>query len=669
MDKQELEGLLKYHDDLYYNQDTPELSDAEYDILKNQYVELYGEYNYVPGEANKNSKKFKHTTNVSSLDKVQITDEEVLKAHIKRLWPVVIQPKMDGLTLVSYPYKSSLVHTTRGNGEIGEDITNNVAGKVDGIGLPIPGEYPVRSEVVMLKSEFDKINAERIANGEEPFKNTRNAAAGMLRQKDSSKVKGLKAYAYNIIYNEEMNDAYPQLLTLQHYNWNTVDSYSPETEEDALNYILNFNRDDLDYDIDGLVIKHDGTKTFGYTGHHPKGAVAVKFAAEGIWTKITNIVWQVGRTGKLTPVAEFEPIDLLGSEVTRATLHNFNIMSAISLTHLCHKGKHHNPITMVKVIKANDIIPAIIEVRNPDLATDNVYVEILHEPTSCPECHGALGKINDQLFCNNPSCPSKIVGALVHMAKRDAFDIEGLSEETAKKLVDYRINQIEKLECEVSHEEIDADTSETLAEMRKLHPSFIFNLFLDDIISLDGFAKKSAEKLYNNIQKSKKIEMNKFLYGCGMNLVGRSVSKDIAAYYSAKSDFAIQEMIDDKYVDFKGLKEINGIGEETINSLISSWDTHVVPFGDVLGLDILNISVAKKAVNQLTFVITGEFDIKRNDIKALIEEAGHKVSGSVSKKTNYLLASPGEEGTSKYKKAKELDINIINSIEELKELI
>lgn len=369
----------------------------------------------------------------------------------------------------------------------------------------------------------------------------------------------------------------------------------------------------------------------------------------------------VNNNPKLTPVAEFEPIDLLGSEVTRATLHNFSIMSAIGLTHLSHKGKHHNPITMVKVIKANDIIPAIIEVRNPDLAENNVYIESLHEPTSCPECDGDITKVNDQIFCNNSSCPSKVVGALVHMAKRDAFDIEGLSEETAIKLVDYQSTTLRQLAREPG--------GENFTKLFTLHPSFIFDLDIEDLLNLEGFAKKSAEKLYNNIQKSKKIEMNKFLYGCGMNLIGRSVSKDIAAYYSEKSTFAIQAMTNDKYQDFKGLREINGIGEETINSLLSSWDTHVVPFGDVLGIQIENIEVAKKATNQLTFVITGEFEIKRNEIKALIEEAGHKVSGSVSKKTNYLLAATGEESTSKYKKAKELDINIINSINSLKEIL
>lgn len=678
MSKEELEKLLKYYDNEYYNNDNSLITDAEYDLLKNQYVNKYGEYDYVPGEANKDSKRYKHTSNISSLDKIQITDEDKLKEEIARLWPVVFQPKMDGLTLVSYPDGEDV---TRGNGLEGEVVSKNTK-TVAGIGNRMTA--PVRSEVVMHISDFNRINEQRIKDGLDPHKNPRNAAAGMLRQKDASKVNSLTAYAYNIIIStaeqgDEVNNNSQQIDSLKLSGWNTVESYSPETQEEALDYILNFDRTVFDYEIDGIVMKHDGTKKFGFTGHHPKAAVAIKFAQEGVWTKINRIVWQVGRTGKITPVAEFEPIDLLGSEVSRATLHNYSIMKAIGLVGLTHIGKRGPVETMVKVIKANDIIPAIIEVKDPDL-TKNVYVQMLHEPTSCPDCNGALGKINDQLFCNNPKCSSKVVGALVHMAKRDAFDIEGLSEETAIKLVNYYKESLTEVLAQI------ANTEETLTEsyqdngdgdmygiisnkLNNIHPSFIFELDYPDFFKLEGFAKKSAQKLYDNIQASKKIDMNKFLYGCGINLVGRTASKDIAAYYSSKSPFAISAMTDDKYVNFKSLKEVNGIGKETINSLLTCWESHVVPFGDIGGLYVRNIEVAAKAAHQLIFVITGEFNIKRNDIKALIEEAGHKVSGSVSKKTNYLLASPGEEGTSKYKKAKELDINIINTIEELEELI
>lgn len=299
MNANEIKKLLDYHDNLYYNQDSPEISDFEYDALKARYLELTGleEYDYVPGEASETSVKYQHTTNISSLDKCQITEVDELKSHIHRLWPVTIQPKMDGLTLVSYP---SGEHVTRGNGEIGEVVTLKVT-NVDGIGEFSNVQVPIRSEVVMLKSEFNKLNEEKIKNGEKPFDNTRNAAAGMLRQLDINKVKGLKAFAYNIIRTEESNDSSNQIMSLQMLGWNTVDNFKPETEEEALDYILTYEdkyRDSLDYDIDGLVIKHDGSKKFGFTRHHPNGAIAVKFEAQGEWTTLKSVTWQVGKTGK-----------------------------------------------------------------------------------------------------------------------------------------------------------------------------------------------------------------------------------------------------------------------------------------------------------------------------------------------------------------------------------
>lgn len=651
MNKEEFKSLLEHYDSLYYNQDTSEISDTEYDALRNSYIKEYGEYNYVPGEASKDSKKYNHTTNVSSLDKVQITDIDKLKLEIERLWPVIIQPKVDGITMVSYHDAD----VTRGNGNIGENVTENMK-KVSGTGNRL--KTPIRSEIVMLISEFNKINKEREKQGLELLKNPRNAAAGMMRQLDSSKVKGLKAFAYNMIYNEEINDQEAQILSLNSWNWNTVLSYKPKDIDDALCYINTFDKSKLDYEIDGLVVKHSGNKTFGYTTHHPKSAIAIKFEQEGVWTTVTKIVNQLGRTGRITPVVEFEPIELLGSTVTRATLHNYGIMKAIKLTEIIQVGKYGHPETQVKVIKANEIIPAIIEIRNPDLNTDNIYAQILHEPTCCPECEGKVEKVNDQLFCINSLCSAKVIGALVHMSKRDAFDIEGLSEETAIKLVDFRKDYLNQKELSKNiHTELD------------LHPKFIFDLSIEDLSKIKGFAKKSAEKLYNNIQKSKNIDFNKFLYGCGIPLVGRSVSKDIATFYSSKEESSSIRMSQDYYNNFKQLRQLPGIGIETINSLNNNWSSHLIPYGNILGLNIKDIEEKKKAVNQLNIVITGKFDISRDEIKVIIEDAGHKVSGSVSKKTDLVLASLGEEDTSKYKKAIELEITIINTIEELKKLI
>lgn len=635
-----LAGLLRYHDDLYYNQDKPELSDVEYDELKKQYVELYGEYDYVPGEASADSIKFKHPVRVTSLDKVQVTEVDKLKYHLKRLWPVIIQPKMDGLTLVTYADKD----VTRGNGEIGEVVTSKTT-NVEGIGNRIG--TTIRSEVVMLKQFLEPINKKRIEEGKEPFKNLRNAAAGMLRNKDISKVEGLRAYAYNFVRDEEINDSEGQILSLRSWNWNTVDYFKPNTIEEAVEYITTYDekyRDDLEYEIDGLVIKHNGPKLFGETRHHPNNAIAVKFEAEGDWTTIDNITWQVGRTGKITPVAEFRPIEILGADVSRATLHNYGIIKALGLNYIHHIGKYHNPVTEVYVVKANDVIPKIIKVRNPSLETPNLYANIIHEPKCCPECRGSVEKVNDQLFCTNPDCPAKLQGQIELLASREALNIEGLSEMTIEKMINY-----------VKENNLELDIP------------LIFSLPLyfsyEDILKLEGFAPVSAKKLYDNIQKAKDTELKRFIYASNIPLIGRSASEAMANTL-LNLDTLVEEIN-----DFSKTSQIPDFGPKMINSLKTYGQLHfgILYEAGVRPRDVE--TVVKKAENQLTFVITGSFDIPRKEIETMIKNAGHKTSGSVSKKTSYLLASPGEESTTKYKKAQELGINIIHTLNELEELL
>jgi DNA ligase (NAD+) len=687
MNQEELKTLLQTYDDAYYNNDTSLISDYEYDALKNEYVEKYGEYDYVPGDAAKDSKKYNHTTNVSSLDKLQITDEAGIRKEIERLWPVVIQPKMDGLTLVTYPDGT---HVTRGNGHIGEIVTEK-ANKVAGIGESIA--FPIRSEVVMLHSEFDRLNKERVVQGLKPFENCRNAAAGMLRRNESDKVEGLKAFAYNMLFEEQDPDdldedeepevnasAQTQIDALKLINWNTVDSYIPKDIDDAFDYIMNYDRTVLDYDIDGLVVKHNGPKNFGETSHHPLNAIAIKFAPEGGWTTLRNIEWSVGRTGKTVPKAIFDPIYILGSEVKAATLHNFGIVKAHKLDNITLKGKSES-ITEVFVIKANDVIPAITKVRVKENDGHNIYVRRNYEPTKCPDCGSELRKERDQLFCDNESCSSRILNRLIHLAGRDYFNIEDLGEETAIKLItkykdkmnkEFNImlnaeKQLNKTE-RFFYEQSETGSQEIKRKLNNLHPSFIYELTLDDIKSLDGFAEKSATNLYNEIQKSKVIDFDKFLAGCGIPLVGRRAAKDIAEFYYKEGSSELAEFAKDHADDFTKLSKLKGIGPETINSLLKYYDSYLVPFGEY-GFTFKNVIPKKKATNQMNIVITGEFEISRKEITAMIEEAGHKVSGSVSSKTNYLLAAPGEEGTSKFKKATEIGTKIIHTLKELEEVL
>jgi DNA ligase (NAD+) len=582
---------------------------------------------------------------------------------------------MDGLTLVTYPDGT---HVTRGNGHIGEIVTEK-ANKVAGIGESIA--FPIRSEVVMLHSEFDRLNKERVVQGLKPFENCRNAAAGMLRRNESDKVEGLKAFAYNMLFEEQDPDdldedeepevnasAQTQIDALKLINWNTVDSYIPKDIDDAFDYIMNYDRTVLDYDIDGLVVKHNGPKQFGETAHHPLNAIAIKFAPEGGWTTLRSIEWNTGRTGKTVPRAIFDPIYILGSEVKAATLHNIGVIKAHGLENITLKGKYDS-ITEVFVIKANDVIPAITKVRIKEHDGHNIYSRKIDEPTICPDCGSELRKEGVQLFCDNESCSSRILNRLIHLAGRNYFNIEGLGEETAIKLIAkyqekmcHILTQIEN-SYEVINEDDDIDgmyeeEQAVKDRLNNLHPSFIYELTLDNIKSLDGFAEKSATNLYNEIQKSKVIDFDKFLAGCGIPLVGRRAAKDIAEfYYGGESE--ISNFADDYDNKFAKLSKLKGIGPETINSLIKYYDSYLVPFGEY-GFTFKDVVPKKKATNQMTFVITGEFEIGRKEITAMIEEAGHKVSGSVSAKTNYLVISDLNSTSSKAVKARSLNIPLID---------
>lgn len=668
MNKTELTKLLNYYDDLYYNKDQSEISDFEYDSLKKLYVTNYGEYDYVPGKASDKLKKYNHTTLVNSLGKVKMSEPENIRKELERLWPVIIQNKFDGLTIVSYPDGNDV---TRGNGHVGEIVTNNFA-KVNGVGNRL--DEPVRCEVLMLKSEFERINQERIAKGLEPYQNTRNAAAGMMRNLDENKVEGLVAFAYNILYQEENNNSFQQTQILKENKWNIADSFIPKTIDEAMDYILNFDRNSLDYDIDGLVIKHNGNKKFGSIEHNPLNAIAVKFLPQGEWTHIKSIDWTAGRTGVLTPVAHFEPINISGSTIQNATLHNYSYLDALNLLKL-HFGEHNEPLTRVHVIKSNDVIPRIDEVVQPK--TDQIVKTIsIEPPINCPFCGGPVKSIKSLLYCKNPNCNSKIISRLINMCSRDAFNIEGISIETAKKLLDkyteilnsVLTQAINTQEVDDSEEAFDME-QEVLLRLEHMHPSFIYELTLIDLKSLPGFAEVSARKLYNNIRNSKNIDFDKFLTGCGIPLIGKKVSHDIAEFYcSINMENPVFEFTNDYYEGFPKLMTLKGIGKETIKSLSENFQTMIQPFGDYK-LNIKPIKVNKKADNQLTFVITGEFPIVRERIKELILKNGHKVSNSVSGKTSYLLAAPGEESTNKYKDAIKKGIKIINTLDELYELL
>jgi DNA ligase (NAD+) len=415
-----LKKLLDYHNNLYYNKDTPEISDPEYDALKAKYIEVSGqEYDYVPGEAQ--FSKAKHLYSVRSLGKVNTLED--LHKEMERLVPFVIEPKFDGLTLVAYDTDTMV---TRGDGIVGELVTSTAKHieNLKKVSEYIPKGAGIRMEVFMTKDAFKSINSEREEKGLKLFKNARNAAAGILRSKDTTNTDKLTYMAYNVLGSTASETV--QLEWLCDNGFLTTEFYCCDTKEgidDAIEFVKDFDREDLEYEIDGLVIKSnkpDSLALYGETGHHPKNAVAYKFPAEGKWTKLKGITWQVGRTGKITPVAELEPVDIGGSAITRATLHNRAIIKVLGITEGCE----------VFVIKANDVIPAIINVRNIN------PLRKIKDCIICPECGSELVEEGDQLYCKNAECSAQLSNQIVHMASRDALNIEGLSTETVNKILD-----------------------------------------------------------------------------------------------------------------------------------------------------------------------------------------------------------------------------------------
>lgn len=649
MNQQEFLNLLKKYEEAYYSGESL-VSDEEYDVLKEQYVSQYGEYDFVPSEGDTGFKRVKHLYPLKSLDKVQLSDKDKLRKEITRLWPVVIMPKFDGLSIEIQP---NLKFITRGNGEKGDDVTAQCMQitDIDELkGLKFENNGPLRAEIIMTHSDFNTLNAERETAGLKLYDNCRNTAAGMLRNLDLNKVKGLTVMIY-----ENLGSTSAHSLSIQAIestigqdvldrtdNIRITPVYKPVDIDAALNFLDNLEnfRKLIDYDIDGWVVKSDLDNSLehfgGYTGHHPKNAFSVKGEAKGAWTKINSITWQVGKEN-ITPVAELEPVYIDGSTISRATLHNVSFLKAIGLNDIIINGGR----TLVKVVKANDVIPKIIKVKR-EYDSEEVAIDTVQAPTKCPICGGETAiKDSDSdseiLICTNEDCSAKIQAKAELMASRDALDITGLSEGTIAKILDtYEVN---------SHEEILSITKEHL-------------------LALDGFAEKSAQSLYDAIQKAiKKQAIDKVLYASAIPLIGKSTAKDICKVYTIEELSNILAKSDTDAV--KDLCKIKGIGKETANSLVKHKDKFRLMF--VAINEVTDIAVKDNNPNkeQYSICITGQ----REPFKTIIESAGHKVTSSVSKKTKALIAADGDLTTSKAVKAIELKIPIIKTIEELEELL
>ena len=671
LNKDEMLTLLRRYEEAYYSGES-KVSDEEYDALKAIYVEQYGEYDFVPNEGEvEHFVKTRHLHPLKSLDKYQINDEEGLRKELNRLWPIIIQDKFDGLSIEIQYVDNKLKFITRGDGEIGDDVTAQCM-QIKGVeflaDLFTNEEQSFRAEILMTHSDFAKLNKVREEAGEELLSNCRNAASGMLRNKDLSKVEGLTLMLYEdlgSINNEtsDLNDMYEILSeNIKGTDIRISSYYEPKDIDEAIRYLneLETRRRMIDYDIDGWVVKsnkHNSLKLFGgYTGHHPKNAFAVKGEAKGAWTPIKSITWQVGKES-ITPVAELEPVEIDGSIISRATLHNVSFLKAIDLTMLEYEDKYGTkPLTQVKVIKANDVIPRIIEVKHHlskmpesfegfkpgEIANFNIgnYCNIIHPPTKCPVC-GADTAIKDTdsdseiLICTGAECKAKLQARILQMCSRDGLNIAGMSQGTIKKFLD--TYDIEK-------------------------PSDILDATYEDILNLEGFAERSAQKLYDSIQNAiKEQPINKIIYASAIPLVGKSAAKDICEHFSIEEIALIFSVSEKKAIEL--LLEVKDVGEATAKSLIANKEI-IRELHKRIEKSIDIKSNKSKTTNQLTFCITGQ----REPFKTIIESAGHKVSSSVSKKTSALI-NANNETSSKATKAKDLGIPVITTEKELRKFL
>ena len=637
----ELVELLNRYATEYYTSDNPSVSDSEYDRLYRELVELEKAHpdqvlpesptHRVGGQILDGFEKYSHQYPLYSLQDAFSREElDAFDARVrKELDDVtyICELKIDGLSIsLTYEQGIFVAGATRGDGSIGENITENLK-RVKDIPLSLPErlDITVRGECYMPRASFDQVNQSRQENGEPEFANPRNAAAGTLRQLDTGVV--AKRNLATFLYQEaspSTRDSQEKVLNHLEQLGFVVNSRRllAHSMDEVWQFIqgVGQERDQLPYDIDGVVIKVNdlaGQEQLGFTVKAPKWAVAYKFPAEEKEAKLLSVDWTVGRTGVVTPTANLTPVQLAGTTVSRATLHNVDYIAE----------KDIRKDDTVIVYKAGDIIPAVLRV----VGSKRVSEERLDIPTNCPSCDSKLLHFEDEvaLRCINPRCPAQIKEGLTHFASRDAMNISGLGPSIVEKL--FAANLVKDV----------AD---------------IYRLTVEDLLLLDGVKEKSAQKLYQAIQASKENSAEKLLFGLGIRHVG-----------SKASQLLLQNFHSIKSLAQANPEEIASI--ESLGSVIAqSLQTYFATEGSEIllrelkesgvNLDYKGQTVAANAsLSGLTVVLTGKLErLNRSEAKNKLESLGAKVTGSVSKKTDLVVA--GADAGSKLQKAQELGIEI-----------
>lgn len=647
----QLRDQLNKHNYNYYVLDNPTISDYEFDLKLKQLIALeqqHPEYfdvnspsQRVGGEITKNFETLVHEHRMYSLDN-SYSKEDLLdwETRIKKLvdgnLEFTCELKYDGAS-ISLTYENGLFvkAVTRGDGVQGDNVTANVK-TIKSVPLQLQGDYPekfdIRGEIVLPFEGFHKMNEERIEIGEEPYRNPRNTASGSLKLQDSSEVakRPLECLLYSIVGNNlNIKTQFEGLEKARSWGFKVPQAAKLVHSIDGVLEFINYwdeHRHALPYETDGVVIKVNNLQQqeeLGYTAKAPRWAIAYKFKAEQVSTRLNEITYQVGRTGAITPVANLEPVELAGTTVKRASLHNADQIEKLDI----RVGDE------VFVEKGGEIIPKIIAVDLSKRPANSIPTQYI---TNCPECHTQLVRTEGeaQHYCPNYNeCKPQIIGRIQHFISRKAMDIEGLGGETVALLVNEGLIQ---------------DYSD------------LYELTKEQVIPLERMAEKSAENLIKGIELSKEVPFERVLYALGIRYVGETVAKKLAKHYKSIEALANASHEDLILVDEIGVK----IAESVVEFFSSETNREIINRLKKFGVQ-LEIS-AEKLANQTNklegniFVVSGVFHtVSRDELKKLIEDNGGKVSSSISGKTNYVVAGDNM-GPSKREKAEKLQVNIIS---------
>ena len=651
--KERMDELINYINKAsyeYYVLDNPTITDQEYDDYYNELLSIEEKYpelkredsptNRVGGAVLDKFEKVTHDHPMLSFD--DIFNEEEIILFDERIKKVVstahytLEPKMDGLS-GSLIYKNGVLvrGATRGDGVTGEDITTNIK-TIKSVPLRLTEDIDieVRGEIYMSKKSFLEANREKIKNGEKEFANPRNAAAGSIRQLDSKVAakRNLDFMAYFIPNPEDygiktQKESLEFLRRLGFVTNYKLNGYAKNVK-DIINYIdsLSEKRDNLPFEIDGVVLKVDNLedeKRLGFTSRVPRWGIAYKFPAKEVLTTLKEIKFTVGRTGKITPNAIFSPVHVSGSLVSKATLHNSDYCI----------DKDVRVGDTISIRKAGDVIPEVVEVKLDRRKEDSVPFKMIE---NCPMCNSVLVRKDANHYCKNEHCPSRKIESLIHFSSRDAMYIEGFGESIVEDFYN-------------------------LGYLKNIDDFYILDKYKDELMLLEGFGEKSISKLLESASNSKKNSLERLLFGLGIRYVGKKTAKILSKYYKT-----IDNLIK---ADFDELKSINDIGDVIAKSIVDY-------FSDEKNINLINrlkdlnlnmrylgeeVNTSNENINGKTFVITGTLSRSRDEIKEEIEGLGGNVTGSVTKKTDYVIA--GEKAGSKLTKANELGIKVLTEEE------